>query len=84
VRGTPDAFADGVREILARPESERRAAARARAERFGWPQAVEGFLRAHGLPPATAAAATAEKGGRVARQQPPMAALRPAVPGGGR
>jgi alpha-1,6-mannosyltransferase len=85
VRGTPDAFADGVREILARPESERRAAARARAERFGWPQAVEGFLRAHGLPPATAAAAAAtEKGGRVARQQPPMAALRPAVPGGGR
>jgi alpha-1,6-mannosyltransferase len=42
-------FAQGVREILARPEAERRAAARARAERFGWPAAVDGFLEAHGL-----------------------------------
>ncbi|HEV7896565.1 MAG TPA: glycosyltransferase [Planosporangium sp.] len=42
-------FAQGVREIAARPESARRAAARARAERFGWPAAVAGFLAAQGL-----------------------------------
>jgi alpha-1,6-mannosyltransferase len=42
-------FAQGVREILGRPEAARRAAARARAERFGWPAAVAGFLEAHGL-----------------------------------
>jgi alpha-1,6-mannosyltransferase len=64
VPGTPEAFADGVQALLARPEPERRAAARARAERFGWPRAVDGFLRAHGLPPATAAAGAAEGGGR--------------------
>jgi alpha-1,6-mannosyltransferase len=43
-------FAQGVREILARPEAQRRAAARARAEQFGWPAAVAGFLAAHELP----------------------------------
>jgi alpha-1,6-mannosyltransferase len=42
-------FAHGVREILARPEAARRAAARARAEQFDWPTAVTGFLTAHGL-----------------------------------
>jgi alpha-1,6-mannosyltransferase len=42
-------FAQGVREIVARPEEARRKAARARAERFGWPAAVAGFLEAHGL-----------------------------------
>jgi alpha-1,6-mannosyltransferase len=42
-------FAEGVREILGRPEAARRAAARARAERVGWPAAVAGFLEAHGL-----------------------------------
>ena len=72
VRGTAEAFAGGVRQIMARPERERRAAARARAERFGWPQAVQGFLRAHGL------AAPA-----VARQRP-ATVLRPAVPAGAR
>jgi alpha-1,6-mannosyltransferase len=51
-----------------RDEATRRAAARTRAERFGWPQAVTGFLRAHGL-----------LGGApvIARQHQP---LRPAVP----
>jgi alpha-1,6-mannosyltransferase len=48
--GTGVAFAAGVRELLDRPESERRAAARARAEIFTWPAAVDGFLRAHGVP----------------------------------
>jgi alpha-1,6-mannosyltransferase len=71
VRGTPDAFAEGVRQLMARPEPERRAAARARAELFGWPQAVEGFLRAHGAPqPVVTRQARAAAG-----------ALRPAVPG---
>jgi alpha-1,6-mannosyltransferase len=75
VRGTPAAFADGVRRLMERPEDERRAAARARAERFGWPQAVEGFLQAHGIATATTPAAIP-----AARQEP--TSLRPAVPSG--
>ena len=72
--GTPEAFAEGVRRLMARPEGERRAAARARAELFGWPQAVDGFLRAHGaLPPGRSSAV-------LARQTVPARALRPAVP----
>jgi alpha-1,6-mannosyltransferase len=45
-----DDFAAGVREVLSRPEGARRAAARQRAELFGWPASVAGFLTAHGLP----------------------------------
>lgn len=41
-------LAAGVRAVLARPEPERRAAARARAERYGWPAAVREFLLVHG------------------------------------
>jgi len=44
---TPAGFAQAVRELLARPEAERRAAARARAELFGWPAATAAFLEAH-------------------------------------
>jgi alpha-1,6-mannosyltransferase len=77
VPGTPEAFADGVRLLMERPERERRAAARERAENFGWPQAVEGFLKAHGAMPAPAASARA-----ISRQRP-GALLRPAVPGPG-
>ncbi|MFI6157155.1 glycosyltransferase [Kitasatospora sp. NPDC051170] len=44
---TGTGFASAVRELLARPESARRAAARARAERYGWPAAVDAFLAAH-------------------------------------
>lgn len=40
-------FADAVELLLARPEHERREAARARAECFGWTTAVEAFLAAH-------------------------------------
>ncbi|MFI8084884.1 glycosyltransferase [Kitasatospora sp. NPDC086009] len=40
-------FAGAARELLARPEEERRAAARARAEQYGWPAAVAAFLAAH-------------------------------------
>lgn len=42
-----EAFADAVRLLLGRPEQERRENARARAECFGWPAAVEAFLAAH-------------------------------------
>ncbi|MEJ3749240.1 glycosyltransferase [Actinomycetes bacterium KLBMP 9797] len=44
------AFADGVQALLDRPEGDRRAAARARAEQFTWSAAVDGFLRAHDVP----------------------------------
>jgi len=42
-----EAFADAIRMLLERPERERRENARARAECFGWPAAVEAFLAAH-------------------------------------
>jgi alpha-1,6-mannosyltransferase len=69
VAGTGEAMAAGVRDLMARPEAERRAAARRQAEGFGWQQAVDGFLRAHGAAPDAVAAP-------VGRQR-----LRPAVPG---
>ncbi len=47
VRGEGDTFAAGTAELLARPETQRRTRARARAEQFGWPAAVAGFLDAH-------------------------------------
>ncbi|WP_079039837.1 glycosyltransferase [Streptomyces prasinopilosus] len=47
-RGEP--FADAVELLLGRPERERREAARARAERFGWTAAVAAFLDAHEAP----------------------------------
>ncbi|GAA0919462.1 hypothetical protein GCM10009559_01510 [Pseudonocardia zijingensis] len=40
----PEAFAAGVTTLLAADEAARRAAARARAEQFGWPAAVAGML----------------------------------------
>jgi alpha-1,6-mannosyltransferase len=42
------AFAEAVQHLLARPEHLRRAIARAQAERYGWPAAVDAFLAAHG------------------------------------
>jgi alpha-1,6-mannosyltransferase len=60
--GTPAAFADAVRRLLDRPVAVRRAAARARAERFGWSAAVAGFLRAHGAESWVAAGLPAEGG----------------------
>jgi alpha-1,6-mannosyltransferase len=41
-------LAAGVRDVLARPEADRRAAARARAERYDWGASVRGFLAVHG------------------------------------
>ncbi|MBO0867448.1 MAG: glycosyltransferase [Micromonosporaceae bacterium] len=46
---TGENFGAGVREVLGWPTAQRRAAARARAEEFGWPAAVAGFLKAHRL-----------------------------------
>jgi alpha-1,6-mannosyltransferase len=40
-------FAAGVRTVLSWSPAARRAAARERAERFGWATAVGGFLAAH-------------------------------------
>ncbi|MGI5400362.1 glycosyltransferase [Streptomyces sp. CA-135486] len=48
---TPEDFADAVEKLLARPEPDRRAAARARAELFDWPRSVDAFLSAHDAPP---------------------------------
>jgi alpha-1,6-mannosyltransferase len=46
---TGEDFAGGVLSVLELPVAERRAAARAHAERFGWPAAVSGFLAAHAV-----------------------------------
>jgi alpha-1,6-mannosyltransferase len=56
--GDPSAFADAVRQLLARPRQANRAAARARAERYNWPAAVAGFLHAHAAASQTPAGAT--------------------------
>jgi alpha-1,6-mannosyltransferase len=47
VFGEGPAFARGVAEMLAIPPEQRRRQARRRAEEFGWPAAVEGFLDVH-------------------------------------
>ncbi|MFJ2649287.1 glycosyltransferase [Streptomyces sp. NPDC087420] len=44
---TGAAFADAVQALLGHPEPQRRTAARARAELFGWDRSVEAFLAAH-------------------------------------
>jgi alpha-1,6-mannosyltransferase len=60
-------LAAGVMTVLSWPEPARRAAARARAESFGWPAAVRAFLAIHqalaagAVPAWPAAAATAER-----------------------
>ncbi|MFG1882844.1 glycosyltransferase [Micromonospora sp. NPDC049102] len=46
--GSGASLAEAVLRLAARPEAQRRRAARARAEEFGWPAAVAGFLEAHG------------------------------------
>ncbi|KDN81288.1 glycosyltransferase [Kitasatospora cheerisanensis] len=49
-------FADAVRELLDRPEAERRAVARSRAEEFSWEAATAAFLAAHHAPQVSAGA----------------------------
>lgn len=46
--GSGVSMAAAVTRLVARPEAQRRRAARARAEEFGWPAAVAGFLGVHG------------------------------------
>jgi alpha-1,6-mannosyltransferase len=46
---TGDDLALGVRALLDRPEAERRARARERAEQFGWAAAVQAFLAVHNV-----------------------------------
>ncbi|WP_433316408.1 glycosyltransferase [Micromonospora sp. CA-269861] len=46
--GSGMSMAAAVTRLAARPEAQRRRAARARAEEFGWPAAVAGFLGVHG------------------------------------
>lgn len=41
---SPEAFASGVATLLAADEAGRRAAARARAERYGWPESADRML----------------------------------------
>jgi alpha-1,6-mannosyltransferase len=69
VPGTADALAGAVSSLMERPRVERREAARARAEQFGWAASVEGFLKAH--------AAIAEPSPAAVRM---ATLLRPAVP----
>lgn len=45
------AYADAIECLLQRDAAGRRRLARAQAERFDWPTAVDGFLAAHGLGP---------------------------------
>lgn len=63
---TGEDFAAGVREVLSWPPEWRRARARARAELFGWPATVTGFLAAHGLPSSTETSAPAPGRARLA------------------
>jgi alpha-1,6-mannosyltransferase len=57
-------FAAAVQDLLARPQADRERRARARAEEFGWPAAVNGFLTAHHVPGPVAAVA---RGAEVSR-----------------
>jgi alpha-1,6-mannosyltransferase len=50
IPGRGVAFADAVERIISSPREGREYAARARAELFSWPAAVEGFLRAQQAP----------------------------------
>jgi alpha-1,6-mannosyltransferase len=46
-KGEGPAYASAIRTLMARPEAERRAAARSQACRYPWSAAVAGFLAAH-------------------------------------
>ncbi|QDQ16177.1 glycosyltransferase family 1 protein [Streptomyces spectabilis] len=59
---TANAFADAVQTVLDRPERDRRQAARARAEGFGWDTAVAAFLTAHDAGTDVAAATGVARG----------------------
>ncbi|MGW3341843.1 glycosyltransferase [Nonomuraea rubra] len=54
VADDPAAYARALRRLLARSDPPWPTVARAQAERYGWPAAVQGFLHAHGLTSAPA------------------------------
>ncbi|MEU3187331.1 glycosyltransferase [Streptomyces sp. NPDC006923] len=56
------AFADAVQDLLSRPETDRRTAARTRAELFGWDTSVAAFLAAHDAPALKAVAPARPEG----------------------
>ncbi|MFB4273987.1 glycosyltransferase [Nonomuraea sp. MTCD27] len=49
IEDDPAAYARAVELLLSPSDPPRAVVARAQAERYGWPAAVRGFLRAHGL-----------------------------------
>lgn len=57
--GSPAAFADAVQAVLARPADDRRAAARDRAQRYGWGATADGFAAVHASTAAMPAATSA-------------------------
>jgi alpha-1,6-mannosyltransferase len=71
VAGEGAAYAQAIMDLAAMPSTDRRTAARQRAERYPWSASVAGFLRAHGLEPVPAVSIPA-----IARPEPP-----PAYPG---
>jgi alpha-1,6-mannosyltransferase len=62
------AYADAVEYLLRRDVTGRRRLARAQAERFDWPSAVDGFLAAHGLSPVPRGRGTEHSPSALARQ----------------
>jgi alpha-1,6-mannosyltransferase len=62
------AYADAVECLLRRDVTGRRRLARAQAERFDWPSAVDGFLAAHGLSPVPRGRGTEHSPSALARQ----------------
>ncbi|WP_055492946.1 glycosyltransferase [Streptomyces sp. TP-A0356] len=66
---TGDAFADAIELLMERSEGERRQAARARAECFGWKNAVDAFLAAHDAQPDTAPSAAGDARARDAARE---------------
>ncbi|MFC5226249.1 glycosyltransferase [Streptomyces fimbriatus] len=80
-----EAFAEAVELLLERPGPDRRAAARARAERFGWDISVAAFLTAHDAPVTVRQAAGPVRPAAPGEQEgaaPVRSAVRPAVSGG--
>jgi alpha-1,6-mannosyltransferase len=73
-----EGFAKGVLDVLSWPVAGRRQAARRRAEEFGWPNAVAGFLAAHGLAPVDRSPAPTGPGADLLLAQSPDATAVPA------
>jgi alpha-1,6-mannosyltransferase len=63
--GDVNAYADAVLDLAVRPRTDRRDAARRRAERFPWQATVAGFLGAHGVGRFVTAAGTGDGSGSV-------------------